>query len=119
MLVVNLVCRNSTLKRNYVTVLESIFLFVLQYDIPNEVNSLIFCFVKTPYTSSKQVANTLVEAIKVLQTGFKQPASSKKQTIGSKNQRHQGSASAVDHFDGALEDPEDLSKNFKILKLDS
>lgn len=119
-LVLNLVCRNDELKLNYMQKLAKHFKFICYYDVPEEVNRIVFCF--SEERSENNEFSTLIHK----SVGFITNNSDRNKSISSskENKNKKGTNTSktssietsqkTDRFDGVLDDPEEISDSFKI-----
>jgi len=118
--VLNLVCRNVELKRTYMSSVKKLFPVVLTCDVPDEVNTLLFCFSQTFESSNsmKQLIPLIKESILRVSSGFDDSQPSQKSKDKKKqNSSSNNSSNKSDPFSGILSEVESLSGYFKILTL--
>lgn len=124
-LVINLVCRNLDLKRHYYDAVQQQFPFVLQCDVPSELNTLLFCFLTIPDPNLKSISGPVLSScIKLIcgkddniNSSCKKSNGKSKTPVKKNTQPQSSSLPGVDHFDGAFEDVETIANGFKILKI--
>jgi hypothetical protein len=121
-LLINLVCRNEELKKGYVTLIQQQFPFILSCDVPNEVNSLLFCFLKAPDDERFNLKNLfphISSSIKVTISNNLKPKLEKKNNSAKLKiiDKKIIEKPQVDLFDGAFDNVELLASSFKVFKL--
>jgi len=120
-LVINLVCRNSELKKSYITIVQQLFPFILLCDVPNEVNTLLFCFIKVPDANFKNISTHVAESIKLIRCSSVVKKSLNRQSENNKQKPQKKGTlrqQATDnHFDGVFDDIDAISNSFKVLKV--
>jgi len=116
-LVINLVCRNEDLKLNYMQEIAKHFKFMCYYDVPDEVNRVIFCFHEVVNSVSIDELSPLIR--KSIESIIKKNANtttSYKESSGKSKKGKSGESKTKSScFDGALDDADLISDSFKIL----
>lgn len=114
-LILNLVCRNEELRLDYLREIQKHFKFMCFYDVPDEVNRLVFCFSdKVDLDNVKNNLSSLVlKSIESILLKNISSARESNQKFGKTN--HASENMKVDKFDGALDDADIISDSFKIL----
>jgi len=122
-LILNLVCRNDQLKLNYMQRIAKYFTVISYYDVPDEVNRLVFCFSQSiiePSYVSTNLSDLVHKSIdSVLKTKDTSTKSGEKSRKGKTNKSHEATSNPSDSFQGALEDAQEISDSFKIYNRDS
>jgi hypothetical protein len=125
-LVLNLVCRNDQLKLNYMQRIAKYFKVMCYYDVPDEVNRLVFCFSQTSIDTGNVSANlselvhqSIDSVLKPKDTSSSSSSSRKgggeKSGKGKTTTREATSKSNPSGtFQGGLDDAQEISDSFKI-----
>lgn len=120
--VLNLVCRNESLKKGYMAFVRELFPFVYVYDVQEEVNTILFCFSEAPNLNSKSLPPLVKQSIEWINSFGCQDSNAisgknSKQSAKSKDKKKLVNSKNEDNFFGVLSDVESLTSNFKVLKL--
>jgi len=121
--VLNLVCRNEALKKGYMAHVRQLFPFVYACDVPDEVNTILFCFSEAPSSNlnPKNLPQLVKQSIEWVNAGNFQDNCNSNSGISKdkrKKAQHSNNLNKTDDcFCGALSEAELLSGKFKILKL--
>jgi len=118
-MVLNLVCRNEELKKNYLSTIHSAFPFVLVCNVPNEVNTILFCLIDIPKVPNSNSNDSIALLVQQSIQDMQKHANAKQvpENNGKKNSKLKKASLFENYVKELVDESESLSLAFKILKL--